>query len=53
MSFSGPTVIEERESIFVINSRAAVAVDQHGNVIVEPEYAPRRGSGRAEQVVAD
>ena len=51
-AFSGPAVIEERESTFVINGRATVAVDQHGNVIVEPEYALRIGSGRVEQVVA-
>jgi N-methylhydantoinase A len=51
-SFSGPAVIEERESTFVINGRAAVTVDQHGNVIVEPEYALRIGSGRVDQVGA-
>jgi len=45
-SFTGPAVIEERESTFVINGRAAIAVDVHGNVTVEPEYPPRIGSGR-------
>jgi N-methylhydantoinase A len=49
-AFSGPALIEERESTFVINGRAAIVVDQHGNVIVEPEYAASLGSGLMEQV---
>jgi len=45
-------VIEERESTFVINGRAAIGVDEFGNVIVEAEYAPKPEFGRKERFSA-
>lgn len=52
VSFSGPAVIEERESTFVINGRAAISVDEFGNVIVETEYASKHEFGREERLSA-
>jgi len=51
-SFSGPAVVEERESTFAINGRAAISVDEFGNVIVKPIYAPVQESERNVQMVS-
>jgi hypothetical protein len=45
-------VIEDRESTFVINGRAAIMVDASGNLVVEPEYASRQDAEREEQAIS-
>ena len=40
VSFTGPAVIEERESTFVVNGRATIGVDKFSNVIVDRDMRP-------------